>query len=314
MGRSRVPAQHRRQRDPPHRLRALAAQHRGGARQCAAGTAIVAALRSRGRRSVAAGARARRVGARAPAQARFNCAATRTDRSPAAHVRCARRMSGLIASVRSITGQPREVEPVKFRMLLFEQHRWRARVRSRLRPSPSPEAIGPADSPTPDREPARTSRASFLQRIPAARDAGRGHHVRVLHRRAQEQRRADQLLFHGMRADSCPTESARLGGSANAAVRVNPRPRVRLVSARRPLRSGARFTGRARRETPPHGTLVGTGTGRFPTGSPQIVNDVLRRLGQLVAEPRGAYISRATRQRGIGSGLTPIRAVREDRC
>ena len=33
---ARVPGAHRRQRDPPHRLRVLAAQHRGRARQCAA--------------------------------------------------------------------------------------------------------------------------------------------------------------------------------------------------------------------------------------------------------------------------------------
>ena len=43
-----IPGAHRRQRDPPHRLRALAAQRRRRARQCAARRAeVIAALRSR---------------------------------------------------------------------------------------------------------------------------------------------------------------------------------------------------------------------------------------------------------------------------
>ena len=46
-GRRRVPAQHRRQRDPAHRLRALVAQHRRRARQRAPDPAIVDALRRR---------------------------------------------------------------------------------------------------------------------------------------------------------------------------------------------------------------------------------------------------------------------------
>ena len=69
MDRSRVPRAHRRQRDPAHRPRALAAQPRGGARQRAARDrrrhAIAQALRA-ARRDAAddAGARAHRLGAR----------------------------------------------------------------------------------------------------------------------------------------------------------------------------------------------------------------------------------------------------------
>ena len=100
-------------------------------------------------------------------------------------------------------------------------------------------------------------------------------------------------FFFTQCTDSCPTQSVRLE-EVQTLLRANPRPRVRLVSVSvDPAHdSPAALAAYA-------ATWHAGNDWTFLTGSPQIVNDVLRRLGQLVAERR-AHTSRATRQRGIG--------------
>jgi protein SCO1/2 len=91
-------------------------------------------------------------------------------------------------------------------------------------------------------------------------------------------------FFFTQCTDSCPTQSARLE-EVQALLQANPRPRVKLVSISvDPANdSPSTLTAYAARW---HASADWT----FLTGKPENVGDVLRRLGQLVAE-RSAHTS-----------------------
>lgn len=143
---------------------------------------------------------------------------------------------------------------------------------------PSPEAIGPADSPMPaiasPRE--RAARLFFSDRRLVTQD---GHDV-AFYTDVLKNNVVLINFFFTQCTDSCPTQSARLE-EVQTLLRANPRPRVRLVSVSvDPAHdSPAALAAYA-------ATWHAGNDWTFLTGSPQIVNDVLRRLGQLVAERR----------------------------
>ena len=112
-------------------------------------------------------------------------------------------------------------------------------------------------------------------------------------------------FFFTQCTDSCPTQSARLE-EVQTLLRANPRPRVRLVSVSvDPAHdSPAALAAYA-------ATWHAGNDWTFLTGSPQIVNDVLRRLGQLVAERR-AHTSMFIAGNGALAEAPSRYAVRDD--
>jgi len=159
---------------------------------------------------------------------------------------------------------------------------------------PSPEAIGPADSPMPviasPRE--RAARLFFSDRRLVTQD---GHDV-AFYTDVLKNNVVLINFFFTQCTDSCPTQSARLE-EVQTLLRANPRPRVRLVSVSvDPAHdSPAALAAYA-------ATWHAGNDWTFLTGSPQIVNDVLRRLGHWSRSAGRIHrcSSRATRQRGLG--------------